>query len=228
MNRAVLVVGLLLFAGAAAAQDQPGVYLGGGAFVDLQRLSGDTSSGSTSRDATVAGGGVRVGAFLADRWSLELSVDGSAANSTSGSLSPDAVSSALVGLSNVQALLTILVDDRVRTQLTATSILVGYHPPPRGRLRAGFKGGMSFVRTSSTITTTVRFQPLDPRLSPFLTLPAPFTNTSSTVALSTAATVAAELGVSLTSHAAVVPEVRAFGFGGRISIRPGVELRWFF
>ena len=46
--------------------------------------------------------------------------------------------------------------------------------------------------------------------------------------LDMAATVAAELAIALSAHAAIIPEMRAFGFDGQIVLRPGAAIRWTF
>jgi hypothetical protein len=237
-----LLLGLLVFTCASAARAQSSVYVSGNVFADLQRGSGQTSPGPTTRDATVAGGGVRVGGFLSTRWSVELGVDTGAATDDTVSLSPeDSVPVAgLTGFVTSPAgtstpfplprapIVFVDVDERVRTRVVSTSILLGYHPPPRGRLQAGFKGGIAFVRSTSSLTSTVTYRVSDPLLLPILQLPAPITNTSSSVALNAAATVAAELAIAWSPHAAIVPEMRALGFSGRVLLRPGVAVRWSF
>jgi hypothetical protein len=124
--------------------------------------------------------------------------------------------------------ITLTIDEQVITRVAATSVLVGYHPPARGRLRPGFRAGMSFMRSSSTVTITSRYTSSDPRLIPIAILPPPRTTTSMSIGNDTAATVAGELAVALSERAALVPEMRAHGFGGRFILRPGVALRWSF
>src|SRR4051794_29471805 len=236
MYRSVVILLLILMAHAGVARAQSPVYVGGDVFVDVQRASGQTAPTRTSLDATVAGGGVRVGAFLASRWTLELGVDATAATDTDVTVRSDSVASATgasLSFSSVVPIgisaplippIFLTLDQRVRTRVTATTVLVGYHPPARGRLKAGFKGGMSFVRSSSTLVATTTYTISDPRFAPSLILPAPSSTTVSSVAFGTAATAAAELAVALTSHASLVPEVRVLGFGGRLFVRPGAEL----
>jgi hypothetical protein len=238
-----LALGLFVFSCASAARAQSSVYVSGSVFADLQRGSGQTSPIPDRPDTTVAGGGVRVGGFLSPRWSLELGIDAGAATDATMSLIPTDSSITSIGFTSVVTIPTTLatplpirptpivslaVDERIRTRVSATSVLLGYHPPSRGRLQAGFKGGISFVRSSNTITSTIAYKVSDPLLLPILQLPAPITDTTSSVAFSTAATVAAELAISLSPHAAIVPEVRAFGFGSRVFLRPGAAVRWFF
>ena len=76
--RAILV-GLLALTCASAARAQSGIYVSGNAFADVQRGSGETCPILERQEATVAGGGARVGGFLSTRWSLELGVDTGAA-----------------------------------------------------------------------------------------------------------------------------------------------------
>jgi hypothetical protein len=227
-----LMLGLLVFAHTAAARAQSGVYVAGNVFADLQRGSGESSAMAAGLDATVAGGGVRVGGFLAPRWSLELGVDAGATTDATLSLSPanpeitigGGISPGVV----VRPTVTVTIEERRRSRVTATSVLLGYHPPARGRLQAGFKGGISFLRSTSTVTSTIAYTLNDPVFAPIVQLPRPITNTSSSVVLNTAAIVGAELAVALSRRAALVPEMRAFGFSGRIFLRPGAALRWSF
>jgi hypothetical protein len=237
-----LVLGLIVLAYAAAARAQSSVYVSGNVFADLQRGSGQTAPIPGGLDATVAGGGVRVGGFLSTRWSLELGVDSGAATDATLSLSPLDSGADSVGVTSfvtpptslgpfvriTTPVVSVNVDERVRTRVTSTSILLGYHPAPRGRLQPGFKGGISFLRSSSTVTSTISYTVSDPLLLPILQLPAATTHTSSSVAFNTAATVAAELAIALSPHAAILPEMRALGFSGRVFLRPGAAVRWLF
>jgi hypothetical protein len=236
VKRIVYMLGLLASTQTAAAYAQPGVYVAGSVFADMRRGSGVTSPDSTTLDTTTAGGGVRLGGFLAARWSLELGVDAGAATDATTSLSPESLGSpvdflSVTGpsdfLSTPPSIVAITLDRHVRTRVTATSVLLGYHPPARGRLQAGFKGGLGFVRTDTTLTSTLGFRITDPRLAPIVLLPAATTTTTS-LNLNMAATAAAELAIVLSAHAAIVPEVRAFGFANQIILRPGAAVRWSF
>jgi hypothetical protein len=228
LKRTLCIAALAVIGHASAALAQSSVYVGGAAFLDLQRGSGETSPDPNKRDATLGGGGVRVGGFLASRWSLELGVDASASSDTTIPVFPSSTPSIFVSGIDLLPSVTLVVDERIHTRVTATSIVLGYHPPAHGRFRPGFKAGLSFLRSSNTITSTISYKVGDPRFLPALTLPAPTTTTSSSITFNTAATVAAELGISLTPHASLVPEMRAFGVDNRIFLRPGAGLRWFF
>jgi len=233
MTRIMFIAAMLVGLQSTTARAQPGIYVTGAVFADLRRGSGVTSPPSTTLDTTTAGGGVRVGAFLATRWSLELGVDAGAPTDAATSISsaspaPASLGSPLDVLGTGPSIVAVNFDRRVRTRVTATSILLGYHPPARGRWQAGFKGGMSFVHSDSTLTSTLGFRITDPRLAPIVLLPAPTTTTTTTVSLDVAATAAAELAIALSTHAAIIPEMRAFGFGNQLILRPGACLRWSF
>jgi hypothetical protein len=62
----------------------------------------------------------------------------------------------------------------------------------------------------------------------FLLLPAPTATTTTSVHLDMAPAVAAELAIALSAHAAIIPEMRALGFGDQIILRPGAAVRWTF
>jgi hypothetical protein len=238
MKRALSIVCLFVFADAPAAHAQSPVYVGGDLFLDLQRVSGQTAPTDTT-GATVGGGGVRLGAFLASRWTLEIGVDASAATDATDTFGQDGLEGGVIafGLSSVSSVgfasdvvspIDISHSRHIRTRVTATSVLLGYHPPPRGRLTAGFKGGISVLRSGASITSTTIYTLNDPRFAPFVSLPAPTVITSSYVIFDIAATIGAEAAIALTRRAAIVPEVRVMGIADRIFLRPGAELRWLF
>jgi hypothetical protein len=109
----------------------------------------------------------------------------------------------------------------------ATSVLVGYHPPTTGRIRFGFRGGLTFLHTSTNTREVVTYTPLNNTVPPFpVPTPAPDITQSSSVANEMAATVAGEVAIALHGHFAVVPEIRALGVSTRYIIRPGASLRW--
>jgi hypothetical protein len=240
---------LTLFAWPAHAQS--GVYVGGIAFADLQRSSGGTSStgpigstGPTTLDGTVVGGGIRAGAFLASSWTLEVSLDrGATLDKTIGQQPTPLVLSTAPTLSTlttlpVRALPSPSIvlpqfDEQASTKTTGTSVLLAYHPPSGNRLRAGFAGGLTFMHTATTLVETIRYTVVgDGTIPPPgvtiipVPIPAPITTRIDTVSNQLAATVGAEVAVALSTHVAVVPEIRAHGFDGRFVIRPGVGVRW--
>jgi hypothetical protein len=88
-------------------------------------------------DVTTGGGGVRVGGFLAPRWTIELGVD-IGANQASQLVASS--SSAPLGSATIGAFVGTPTGE-TQNRIIATSVLVGYHPPTRGRMRAGFRGG---------------------------------------------------------------------------------------
>jgi len=112
-------------------------------------------------------------------------------------------------------------------------VLIGYHPPPRGRVRPGFQGGMTFMRvsrdfTSVSISTTFSSSPTGTVFTPITPIISITTRQRTTVANDLAATVAAEVAFAMTSRLAIVPEVRAHAGMGAYVVRPGIAGRWTF
>jgi hypothetical protein len=225
---------------ASSARAQAG-YVGGIAFADVQRASGETSStygsiGATKLDGTAAGGGVRGGVFLAPRLTLELAVDfgGPIDHTTTPQIIPlrggDVAGlppGTIAGLPGVAIPGYVLpqFELKVRTKTTATSVLLAYHLAAWRRFRPGFAGGLSFVRTSTTTSETIRYTFVGNSIVP-PPLVAPFTTTTDAVLHQVAATVGGELAMDLSRHSSVVPEIRALGFDNRLVLRPGIGFRW--
>jgi hypothetical protein len=232
--RLAVVAALSLLTGLpSSAYAQTGGYVSGILFADLQRGSGETSTsigsvGVPKIDGTAIGGGVRGGVFLAPQLTLELGVDlgGPVDHTTTPQILPLKTPplNSLTGAA-FPGYVVPQFEDQVRTRTTATSVLIAYHPPAHRRLRAGFAGGVSFVRTSTTTTDTVRYVLVGNFIVP-PPIVAPMTTTTEAVSNQMAATVAGELAIELSRRAFVVPEVRAHGFDNRLVLRPGVAFRW--
>jgi hypothetical protein len=177
------------------------------------------------RDGVTVGGGGRVGAFFSPEWSLELGADFGRAISDAETVS---FPSPTLGL------FIPPFQSRTSTRFSATSVLVGYHPPPRGRVHVGFRGGVSLMRTervatTSRISTTFVSRPLPTLPGVGLVEPVTSVVTSgiTTIAHGLTATLGAEAAIDVSRHFAVVPEMRvhAGGLGGFV-LRPGVAARW--
>jgi hypothetical protein len=237
-----VIIGFVLGARAAAAQDAGYVTVGG--FADIKRFGTtngpyyySTPDQKLSLDGTGAGGSVRVGTLLIPHLSLELSIDVGA--STKGNL-PDPY--------RLLAIPQLIRTPQLKTSTTfaAVSTIVGFHPAPHGRVRLGYLGGLSFVRGTYKSDYPSYGVPV-----PLFTVgsptgvgsaPVPVAFPPPTVTVSTLTQRDNKLGVvlgfeaaiDLTKHLAVVPDIRALTFsapnaGPRIFlIRPGVSVRWSF
>jgi len=231
--RRALIVLLCIAASAGPARAQTRVYVAGDVFAEVINLSRTTvtpelangvSDLVSPEDGVTVGGGARIGAFFSPVWSLEFGVDVGKAIQADRTRSLGIIS----GLP--RTLPTLQYRSRTSQQLSAASVLVGYHPVVRGRIQPGFRGGVSFMRTEREFTVaSISTLTLTPPLPGGVILPSfsVLTNEYSTVSLGLAATVAAEAAIDLTEHFATVPEIRALAGGlGGIVLRPGVAVRW--
>jgi hypothetical protein len=229
--RRTLFVCFAFLAGTHLAQAQTRVYVSGDLFAEVTKFSRLTvspsdsgASDTTPPDSVTGGGGVRLGVFFSPEWSLELGVD------TGRTISD--VRTVMVrnlgGLTPTAAPQNY--DSRTSSRFSTTSVLLGFHPPPRGRVHAGLRGGLSFVHRTSTYTlatvsTSTSFS-TSPGVVPITTLSVATLDYSST-GNGITATLGAEAAIEASDHFAVVPEVRAHAGGlGAILIRPGVSARW--
>ena len=232
--RRALFVGLALSVCVQPARAQTRVYVTGDLFAEITRLSRATTpdilgagSETSPRDGVTIGGGGRIGAFFTPAWSLELGLDFGKAikqERTVGIRVP-------VGL--IFPSPPLQYQSRTSHRFSAASVLVGYHPPARGRIQAGFRGGVSFMHTermftNTNISTSFTSGPSFPGgivVTPTISL---VTEDYTTVANGLSATLAAETAIEVWDHFAVVPEVRAHAGGGigGFLIRPGVAARW--
>jgi hypothetical protein len=225
---------------AALACSQPAwaqthTYVSGDLFADVRRMSRVTSpldSGTIDTsppDSVSVGGGGRIGAFFSPEWSLELGVDAGKETSATRTVSIPLPAGFPV------AVPTPRFDSRTSGRFVATSVLIGYHPRARARARAGFRGGLSVMRTDATFTS-VSSSIITP--FPVVTITSPLappvilqpitvtTNEIARVAYGMFATLAGEVAIDISSHFAVVPEVRAHVNTSTLLVRPGVAARW--
>ncbi|PYQ94589.1 MAG: hypothetical protein DMF96_25395 [Acidobacteria bacterium] len=173
-------------------------------------------------DGVTAGGGGRVGAFFSPEWSLELGVDLARTISDARTLTVRLPAGLFFPFPPPQ------YQSRTSTRFSATSVLAGYHPPARGRIHTGFRGGISLMHTErvsttaniSSVFTSLGRVPAVPRISVL-------TTEATTIGNGLTATLAAEAAIEASRHFAVVPELRvhAGGLGGFV-LRPGVAARW--
>lgn len=229
MRRALVVCFGLFFVQPASADTR--IYVSGDLFAEITRLSRTIASDSTivgdiadPGDGVTIGGGGRIGAFFAPAWSLELGLDVAREVKEERTLSIRQP----IGLPVPAP--TLEYQSRTRHRFSASSVLLGYHPPARGRIQAGFRGGVSFMHVERSLTSasisSVTFVPL-PGGVPVLPRVSVLTSELTFVTNGLSGTVAAEAAIGVSSHFAVVPEVRVLAGGlGGILIRPGFAARW--
>ena len=230
MRRTLVVCFGLFFVQTASADTR--IYVSGDLFAEITRLSRTIAPDSTTigdladpGDGVTIGGGGRIGAFFAPAWSLELGLD------VAREVSEERTLSLRQPIGFPLPAPSLQFQSRTRHRFSATSVLLGYHPPARGRIQAGFRGGVSFVHverslTSASISTLIVVPTLPGGLlgSPRASV---VTSELTFITNGLSGTVAAEAAISVSSHFAVVPEVRVLAGGlGGILIRPGFAARW--
>jgi len=214
---------------ARVASAQTRIYVSGDLFAEITRMSRTTVapdeiglSITGPVDGVTAGGGGRVGAFFSPEWSLELGVDLARTISDARTLTVRLPAGLFFPFPPPQ------YQSRTSARFSATSVLAGYHPPARGRIHTGFRGGISLMHTErvsttaniSSVFTSLGRVPAVPRISVL-------TTEATTIGNGLTATLAAEAAIEASRHFAVVPELRvhAGGLGGFV-LRPGVAARW--
>jgi Outer membrane protein beta-barrel domain len=235
--RRALCISFSLAALAQPAWAQTRIYVSGDLFAEAPRFSRSTMSPDTfgtsditvPPDSVAIGGGGRIGAFLSPEWSVELGVD-------IGQKFDNTKTTTISGVPGITPLPpSQTFTSETTNRYSATSVLLGYHPPASGRVHAGFRGGLSFMhRTSSYMNPTVSESSAFPSVStsfpPQLVTVITVTSTEYDNTLNVlTATVGAEAAVDVSHHFAIVPEIRVHAGGiGAILIRPGVSARWRF
>jgi outer membrane protein with beta-barrel domain len=232
--RRALFVSLVFCLGALPARAQTRVYVSGDFFAEVTKFSRLTVTPNDSGvvdtvpgDGVTAGGGVRIGAFFSPEWSLELGVD-------IGRTLSDVRTVSLRGLGLPVELPVQQYQSQTSVRLGATAVLIGYHPPARGRIHPGFRGGVGIIRrdatyTTASVSTSTVFPtptPGSPVLVPRTTLTVT-TNQYTSLSYGVTATLAAEAAIETSDRFAVVPELRMLTGGiGAIVLRPGIAARW--
>jgi hypothetical protein len=238
MFRAVFAC-LALCACAQPARAQTRIYVTGDVFAEIARFSRATTSpeilavvqDASPGDGVTIGGGGRIGAFFTPSWSLELGLD---IGRTISEERTQSIRQLIGAIFPPFPPAPLQYQSRTSHRFSASSVLLGYHPPARGRIQAGFRGGVSFRQTERTFTTantSFSFSSLptlpggfpvvvDPRIS---VVTAEYT----TVSNGLTATLAAETAINVSDSFAIVPEIRAHAGGtGAFFLRPGIAVRW--
>jgi hypothetical protein len=234
MCRALFVC-LAFCVSAQPARAQTRIYVTGDVFAEIARFSRATSpefvdfvQDASPGDGVTIGGGGRIGAFFTPSWSLEIGLDLGKAISEERTQSIRPLTGPIFPPAPLQ------YQSRSSHRFSASSVLLGYHPPARGRIQAGFRGGMSFRHTTRMFTTanasfSYSSLPTLPGGFPVLVEPriSLVTAEYTTVSHGLTATLAAEAAISVSDRFAIVPEMRAHAGGtGAIFLRPGVAVRW--
>ncbi len=207
----------------AQSADTGTVFVGLAGFADVRRAPTTEVFAGADDDAsgTVAGGALSLGVHLTPRLSVraEWSLSDTLSLDRSQSVLPYAVEDlvARIGLAPT----TLLAPQRIteRRDVKAGFALVGYHLGA-GRASIELLGGLGLVNERVAVETEVQLPIFPPRGG--------LRSEYVTSAHHAVAVVGADAAVSLTSHAALVPQVRAYVLNGALQVRPGLGLRWTF
>jgi hypothetical protein len=221
MPRTLLPPGLVLalfLAGTVSRADAQTFFIDGQAFAGIERRSHSEVSGvnvgQPDLNGTVAGGGVTLGSWLTPHVSvrLEVSYPGSVAFSYQPSDTLVGVSPALAFSQRIEG------SERLRS----ASALVAYHTGRTHHVQLAYIGGAAFLFVTQRQKLT-RSQPVFPLTVPVGRLETSIESTTNLYNVTAEAGLDAD--IELTSRFSVVPQLRIIGFGGGVSIRPGVALR---
>lgn len=223
------------------ASAQSGVYLSGATFADVRTFGSYDSNSmlfpTTDNSATGIGGSFRVGTWLHPRWTLELGID--AASTTSVETTPGIIIQIFPPPPAGQ------FDLESTSKFTSGTVVLGYHPPALKRVRLGYLAGFAFIHgrhtedfldsPSGAIGTDFSFD-FSPVIGDILgrATAIRYTEAQRETRQNTGALVLGfEAAVNVSTHLAVVPELRAMTFSsvngpGVFLIRPGIGVRWNF
>jgi hypothetical protein len=233
MNR-LFSVFVVLIAGsalppAALAQTAPStgtVFVGLSGFADIRRAPTSEVQNGPDDDAsgTAPGGALTLGVHLTPRLSVraEWSLSDTLSLDRNSPIYPYAVEDLVTrvlppGLSST----SLLVPQQTTEQrdVKAGFALLGYHLGA-GRAQIELLAGLGLVNERVTTITEIQL-PGIPRVPNYR-------SEYSTSAHHAVAVVGADASVSLTTHAALVPQVRVYALNGALQVRPGLGLRWTF
>lgn len=231
MRRIAPLALVLVLAPVVVASAQPSsgtVFISAGGFAAIER--GPTSRGlgvpNADRNGTVAGGSLGLGIHLTERvtarveWSL---TDGLKRADDIGVYPLAGIEASLFFPPSGPSLTSIVSTDVQHTTTTSAGFaLLGYHVPA-GRATIELVGGVGILNTD----IETRYSTRQGRGFGSIFPPMPEARFSSS-SYHAVAVIGTSLPVALTSHASVVPEVRAYATGGGLSLRPGLGLRWTF
>lgn len=222
------LVSVLGLSSAALAQPAAGtIFLNGGGFAAVEKSSTASGFGVAEPDGTdtVAGGTLGVGVHLTPRVTarVEWSMTGTITHTGDTIQYPYYPPEVLAGLGSglrpePQSLIPYRPESRRST--AAGFALLGYHLPA-GRASIELLAGVGILseHVESRYDVRVANLPSDTFLS---------RNDYEATTYNTVPVLGADVAIALFSHAALVPQVRVYAYPNRVSVRPGLGLRWTF
>lgn len=229
MNRTfpvfVLVVAACVAPPAATAQPSTGagtIFAGVSGFADMRRAPTAEIQNGPDDDAsgTAPGGALALGVYLTPRISVraEWSLSDTLSLDRSSPIYPY-LTEDLVFRSLPPTGLLVPQQTTEERDVKAGFALLGYHLGS-GRAQIELLGGIGLVNEHVTTVTAIQL-PVFPGVPNYR-------SEYSTSAHHAVAVVGADGAVSLTTRAALVPQVRVYALNGALQVRPGLGLRWTF
>lgn len=234
----VLSILLILASSGASSAAAQSIFIDGAAFASIERRDSYTSepypiyAAAPDLDGTVAGGSAAIGLWLTPSVSVRFEVGWPAQLETTVEQRYPIPAVSGVSLPYPGYRSTIEVRDRIRT----FSPLLAWHTARRHGVQLGFIGGATFVaRTQQVIDDTIYplyLMSLPSGLPgallgglPTASLVAPQRTETTTTTYGVTAQAGLDADIALGAHVSMVPQIRAIGFGGGLSVRPGVGIR---
>lgn len=210
-----------------AAQAQPSsgtVFVAGTGFAGI-RWAPTTDDRGTSASGAAPGGGLGLGVHLTPRLSAraEWAFTGRLEDTTEPQVFPTEPFAPFIGTLDVRVIpavgLRAPLSFTERRETKAGLALLGYHFQA-GRASIELLAGLGLVHERVTRTTEVSIQIFPPQPG--------FRTEVVSGHHSAVPVIGVDAAVSLTGHASLVPQVRAYVLNGALNVWPGVGLRWTF
>lgn len=231
--RLVTALALAAFAGSvtvATAQPQRGkVFVGIGALAAMEKVGGAEASifpAQEDASGTAPGGTLGLGVHLTEHVTARVEASLTDRLTTESDYLGLLAGSALGEFTGFVPTLpgARIIDQRFNTtrETAAVFTLLGYHLRAK-RASIELLGGLGLLRQTVTSSYEVRYS-----APPSVFLPPSSRSESTNRWHHAVAVVGADVAVSMTTHASLVPHVRAYVVNNTLNVRPGLSLRWTF
>src|SRR5262245_14639004 len=222
----VLFVATTARLASAQSHQEEGAFIQGGAFASyVQRSHYDIDTGGvlallapTDSGSTAPGGVIGAGVFLRPFLSARADV---AFTGEFDDNYPSVITTLLADLPGS----SLVRSTNSRSKLISVHTLLAYHLPSTSRFRLALLGGVSFDRQRTHFNTDV-FIPAVPAI-PSLPVTRPIQQIDySFVSYRRELVVGVDGEIAMGERFALIPQFRATGGSGSVTIQPGVSLRW--
>lgn len=209
--------GIFIHAGGLASIDRDGHYVVPPSTAPSLALSSDPGG-------TVGAGTVGIGVFL--RPMLSVRADFTLASEhVSTTTVTETLPSTIYDLVDLVGFSPGTITATSRTKNQGVDLLLAYHLPSGRRVRIAILGGAAFLRRWSDRVSETSYPPSS-TIPPIFAPRQPQRDQTVLVTYPRALVAGLDAEIALNEKLALVPQLRAGGTGGNLSIRPGIVLRW--